>query len=367
MIVVSAYQFASPKTQVQLDHPARPVLLVLSSYQATNWQVTLSPGTRLKAVVVSSFGGKSSVDAGQEVPVVSDILPYAYQTANIRFRQLIEQLHFNYGVTRVHALRGSYTLTSTVSVAGPHAPDPMLTLAGVQAEPARRLVSFTLMGIDGRRQPWTNTGQKGGRDEGSGGHRGVSSSGGTDAVILGEDGTAFALTSNGGTLLWFPKGLSEAATKMELPSHLPRLSWGSGLAWDARKGVLALVSFGGEGHFYRYDTRKQQWLGASSLQNKDLLGLTYNALTNRYVGVSDYAELMEFSEAGEVLATHHLDKLLPDLGSTYDRGNDRLKGLMLAAEGQTVAIVHVRDAAVTHIWTYELDTRRAQLTYKPKT
>lgn len=363
VIVVSGYQFASAATQVHLDHPARPVLLILSSYAATNWQVALSSGTSLKAVVVSSLVGRSSVQTSQGVPLVNDILPYAYDPANIRFRELIERLHAQYGVTRVLALRGSYTLPSSVSVAGPHAPDPMLTSDGVQAESARRQMSFALAGIDGRRRAWTNSGPKEGRDEGTE-NRGVSSNAGSNAVALADDGAAYALMGNGSTLLWFPKGLAAAAAKVEPPSHMPRLSWASGLAWDTRKGILAIVSFGGEGYFYRYDTRGQQWLGASSLQNKDLVGLAHNASTNRYVGITDYAELMEFSEAGEVLAAHPLAKLLPDLGSTYDRNNGRLKGLMLVSEGQAVAIINVRDATVTHIWTYELDTRRAQLTYK---
>ncbi len=53
-----------------------------------------------------------------------------------------------------------------------------------------------------------------------------------------------------------------------------------------------------------------------------------------------------------------------DLDSTYDKNNSRLEGLTLAVRDHTVAVVNVRNASVTHIWTCELGGRKAQLTYK---
>jgi hypothetical protein len=136
------------------------------------------------------------------------------------------------------------------------------------------------------------------------------------------------------------------------------------MAWDTRQGVLAIVSFGGEGYFYRYDTRNHQWLGARSLQNRDLQSLALNAETGGYVAVSDRAELVVFNERGELEEVQSLAKLLPDLDSTYDKGNSRLTGLTIAAKGNAVALVNVREGTVTHIWTCELGVRKAQLTYK---
>ncbi|HEY8360272.1 MAG TPA: hypothetical protein VIL30_22690, partial [Ramlibacter sp.] len=138
----------------------------------------------------------------------------------------------------------------------------------------------------------------------------------------------------------------------------------SGIAWDTRKGVLAIVSFGSEGYFYRYDTRNRQWLDARSLQNRDLYSLTFNPGTGGWVALSDKAELVTFNERGELEGVQPLQALLRDLDSTYDKGNGRLDQLTVAADGTAVAILNVRKGTVTHIWTWDQVTRRAQLTYK---
>lgn len=59
-----------------------------------------------------------------------------------------------------------------------------------------------------------------------------------------------------------------------------------------------------------------------------------------------------------------LKDLLPDLGSTYDRGNRRPEGLHAVASGPACAVVNIGNGSVTHIWTYDERMRKAQLTYK---
>lgn len=125
-----------------------------------------------------------------------------------------------------------------------------------------------------------------------------------------------------------------------------------------------LVSFGGEGFLYRYDTRRHQWLDSHSLQNRDIQSLSLNRKTGEFVAISDRAELLRFNELGEVEEIQPLDKLLPDLNSTYDKGNQRLQNLVVAADGPSVAVVNVSNGTVTHIWTYDQVARQAQLTYK---
>jgi hypothetical protein len=125
------------------------------------------------------------------------------------------------------------------------------------------------------------------------------------------------------------------------------------------------VSFGGEGYFYRYDTRNHVWLGVRSLQNRDLYSLAFNVATGGYVAISDRAELVFLTERGELDEVRPLAELLADLGSTYDRGNAPLTGLQVAAHGNAVALVNVDNGTVTHIWTYDRKKSKAQLTYKP--
>ncbi|WP_158080895.1 DUF4124 domain-containing protein [Pelomonas sp. KK5] len=362
VIVVSAYEFSAGETKVHLNHPARPVLLVLTSYQNTRWKVLPAPGTRLRGIVVASNENSSTVLAPPEVPVANDQLPYAIETGNLNFRELLGKLHARYGISGVTGFRGGYRLPELVPVSDPFVPDANLSLEGIRPEVARVKMAFDLISTDGRRLPWTNSGPKDGKRY-TGIVRGTGMLAGA-AVVREDGGEAYALEGNGSTLKWFPRGLGGPSEKVPMDKDLPELSWGSGMAWDARSGVLALVSFGGEGYFYRYDTRKHQWLGARSLQNRDLFGLALNAATGGYVSVSERAELVLFNARGELEEVHPLMDLLPDLGSTYDRGNGRLAGLTVAAQGDVVALVNVRNATVTHIWTYELGRRKAQLTYK---
>lgn len=366
VIVVSGYELSSSVTKVHINHSARPVLLVLTSYGHTEWKVLPAPGTLIKAVVVSDHDDRSKVQAPPKVPVVVDDLPDASDTASLDFRKLISKLHARYGVERVLGFRGGYKLPELVPVSGPFLPDPQLTLDGLRPEAPRIRFSFDLISTDGRRLPWTNTGPKDGKRY-TGIVRGgtLGSMGGGPAVVREDGGEAYYLKGNGGTLMWAPQGFGGPEQELVLPPHLPRLSWGSGLAWDTRKGVLAMVSFGGEGYFYRYDTRNRKWLEARQLQrSRDLNALSWNAQTGGFVGITNTAELVTFNERGELEDAQPLEKLLTDLDSTYDKGNSRMDGLAVAANGNAVAVVNVRKGTVTHIWTYEPASRKAQLTYK---
>lgn len=366
MIVVSAYEFSANTTQVHVTHSTKPVLLVLTSYSATEWKVLPAPGTRIKAIVAASREGSPAVLAPPQVPVVYDDLPYATETGNIKFRELISKLNSRYGVNKVTAFRGGYKLPALVPVSGPYVPDPNLSLEGLRPEVPRVSIGFDLISIDGRRLPWTNAGPKDGKR-----YTGIVRGGGIGSMhkhgasaVREDGGEAYYLEGNGGTLVWLAQGFGGPSQKVDVPKNLPELSWGSGMAWDTRKGVLAIVSFGGEGYFYRYDTRKHQWLGARSLQNRDLLSLAHDAVTGNYVAISETAELVLFNDKGELEEVLPLANALPDLNSTYDSHNRRLEGLTVAAHGKVVAVINVREGTVTHIWTYEMASRKGQLTYK---
>lgn len=368
VIVVSGNEAQGRPTRVHLNHPGRPVLLVLATYRQAQWQVLPAPGTTLLAVVVSARDGQSSATAPAGVPVVIDDLPYAYETANINFRRLISLLNSRYGVNRITGYRGGYNLPDLVPVTGPFPPDPAYSLEGLRPEVPRARISFDLVSTDGRRLPWTNAGPKDAKKQyvgvvrGGGMHAWPS---GAPAAVSEDGGEAYALEGNGGRLAWFPQGLGSPTKKyIEVPKNLPELSWGSAMAWNTRKGILALVSFGGEGFFYRYDTRSHQWLTARSLQNRDLISLAHDSVTGNYLGLSNAGELLVFNERGELDDVRPLADVLPDLGSVYDKGNSRLDGLSLAVQGDVVAVVCIQQSTVTHIWTYELGRRKAQLTYK---
>lgn len=81
-------------------------------------------------------------------------------------------------------------------------------------------------------------------------------------------------------------------------------------------------------------------------------------------GLGDADDLLLVYEPGKLDDARPLADVLPELGSVCDKGNSRLDGLSLAAQSDVVAAVCIQQSTVTHIWTYELGRRKAQLSYK---
>jgi|APAra7269096714_1048519.scaffolds.fasta_scaffold10981_2 hypothetical protein len=234
----------------------------------------------------------------------------------------------------------------------------------VFAEVPRVSLKFELLSVTGSRQRWTNSGPEGGRRfDGTVRGGSIVEDAALPAVVSENGSEAYTLKGNGGTLAWMPKGFGGPVQELTPPSRLPALSWASGLAWDTRKGVLGIASHGGEGYFHRYDTRNHTWLDARSLKNLDLIGLAFDEMTGTYVGFSKDAQLVTFNDQGDIRQVRPLVDVLPGLRGTFDRV-PHASGITLAARGGVIAIVNVRKASVTHIWTYETATARAQLTYK---
>ncbi|RZL37906.1 MAG: DUF4124 domain-containing protein [Rubrivivax sp.] len=233
-------------------------------------------------------------------------------------------------------------------------------------EAPRVRLNFDLLSVDGDRLAWTNAGPRDGqRRDGSVRGGSIVEREAPGAAAVNDNGTeAYALQGNGATLAWLPKGFGGPAQKLHPPGNLPRLSWASGIAWDTRNGMLAIVTTGGgDGYFYRYDTRKHTWLDARALKTPNLLSLAFDPVSGKFVAISQDAELVTFNADGAVERVRPLAELLPGLRATFDRV-PHASGLTVAARGGLVAIVNVRKASVTHIWTYDSGTNRAQLTYK---
>lgn len=366
VFVVSGYKSNSRTTVVNLEHQARPVILVLTSYEDMQWKVVPAPGTRIKAIVVASRekSMKEPVDVPAQVPVMSDELPYSSDLSNIKFRELMTKLNANYGVNKVLGYHGEHQLPATITLRGPFAPDPRLTLDGIRPEVARVSLDFNLISVDGRKLPFTSAGPKSGKRYAGVIRGGIMSPQRAGPAAVGDDGKETYFLDGWSALAWAPDGLNGHTEKLKPPANLPELSWASGLAWDTRSGILAMASYGGVGYLYRYDTRNRKWLDAHSLQDHDLIGLTFNQTKNEYVGITAKADLVRINKQGELDDVQSLDKLLPDIGSTYDKGNRHLVSLTVNADGDIIVLSNVHNGTVTHIWTYDQRTRKAQLTYK---
>lgn len=224
-------------------------------------------------------------------------------------------------------------------------------------------VRFHLVSTDGRLLPWSNAGPRDGqRSAGAVAGGTMFRHGAASLALDGHGREAYTLAGNGGTLVWLPKGMDGPRQDLQPPARLPRLSWASGLAWSTKDGLLFIASTGGEGQLYRYDTRNHAWLDARSLKDRHLLSLAFDEASGTLVGLSRGLELVTFSAEGHVKQARSLKGILVGLGS----GKSEMAasdGLSLAAQGGAVAIISVQAASVTHIWTYELASGQAQLTY----
>lgn len=257
------------------------------------------------------------------------------------------------------------TLDGSVAVPAGGAPGATARAARLPERVQAPLVrlSFDLLSADGRRLAWTNTGPKGGNPQaGQVRDAAMNVEEGGPVVLDATGREAYGLGSNGSQLVWMPRGLGGPQQELTPPAKLPRMSWGSAMAWDTRSGVLAIAAGGGQGFFYRYDTRRHAWLGAVSLRNRDLVALASDAVTGNFFGLTGQLELVSYDAQGNEQSVKSLAGVLPAHAQTYSGSLD--VALNLAVRDGVAAIVKISRAKVTHIWTYTLASGIAQLTYK---
>lgn len=351
VILLSGYEPPKGAVQVTIDRPGSKVLLVMTSYEQVNWRVTASPKTTIAAILVGGYY-PSTVSTTLQTSGYMVKLPYAYETENVKFRELLLRLNQLFGIEQVSTFRGSYTLPAHISVTAPDAPRAELTMQGPQPKVSSSKFTFGLLTRDYGRTRWTLSGPlDSGKDAYvSEGKIAVSESG-DRAFRLKADQLESVDISTGQT------------TSIALPPDFPRFSWAMDLAYDSKRNVVSIVTLGGEGFLYRFDARNRKWLDYRSVSNIDIFSLSYDAKADRYVAWTDEGSLLFISGAGEALFAKQVLSRLEGFGRIYDRGNGRPPRLQIAANGDDIALVYIVDGAVKNIWHYSLKTDAAALTY----
>jgi hypothetical protein len=306
VFVVSGYEHSAQVTRVRLNRPGKRVLLVLSTYEKTLWRVEPSAGTTISGVVLASFSGESGVLADSPLPVYVTSLPYAYETDNINFRQLLQQLNAWFGVTKVDALRGKYQLSSPVDINAPDPGRPELTLSGVSAAVPSSVFGIDLLTRDLRRVGYRNDGSSSVPQEGQnllGDSKTAISGSGRQAYILAEDRLQVMDIASG------------QKSVVPLPPGFPAFSWATGVAYDTDQDIVTVVTLGGEGFLYRYDAKTRQWRDFRSLNDIDLTALSYDTARRRYVAWTSNGELLFISSDGKVLDRQPLKSRMIGFGA----------------------------------------------------
>ena len=112
IILVSGYEASDKvafgtRVKVKLDRAGKQVLLVLTSYENIAWEVEASPGTIVKAILVSAYY-RSTLRTRIQTAAFAVKLPYAYELENRDFAALLAQLNKWFGAEKVDAFRGKY-------------------------------------------------------------------------------------------------------------------------------------------------------------------------------------------------------------------------------------------------------------------
>jgi hypothetical protein len=353
-------------TNVIVDRPGKAVLLVLASHESGRWKVRASRDTTLRAILVAT-NGRSTVDGPLGTPTyAAPTLCCATAVESAEFRRVIAALNSSFGIERVHAFLGRSDLPGEVSVSELDAPKPELTLAGTPVTRADKTFEFELITTDLRPVRWTNAGPKTPAD-------------------------AQASLVNGKTLI-LPSGVYQvrpheglfvssrpgaAAQLRPLPQGFPPFSWATDLAYDPQRGIVSVVSLGGEGFFYRFDVAKGQWLDFRSMNNIDVTSLTYDSTRQRYLGWLEYGILIGISPQGVVTDRKEVRNRLPGMLSTIGNieGPSLNRLTMVEKEGY-IALMRIDEprsvqsmangggGPITHMWTYDPQRDVGWLTYK---
>lgn len=369
VIFVSGYEpnkeLNSGKVKVNINRPNQNVLLVLNSYDAVNWEVEATSATNITGVLVSSYypSTVTNIDSNKVFPVE---LSYAYELENRNFVEALKQLKQWFGIDRVNAFRGQYSLPGEITISQSDSPDPAFTLAGYPVQEPSNNFEFTLYNDEFLPVEWTLKGAKDKSD------RSVISQTG---IAVSPDGTEiYELTDDGIKVTDKKTGKQE---NFKLPRKFPELSWGTDIAYDSKRDLVSLVSSHTEGYFYRFDVKKRRWLDVRSTNNINIQSLTYDRTSDRYIAwaenyVGNEGDLLFISGTGELLSQESIRDRLKGFYRLYDRGNEPSIVPEIVAKDDDIALIarkndfasKISNNSIQAIWHYNLITNVIQLTYK---
>ena len=371
VIFVSGYESkddsaSDNRIKVNIDRPGKNVLLVLSSYESIVWEVQASPDTNITGVVQGSYDPSAVITTSPTKGFVAD-LSYTYNLENINFVEVLKQLNKWLGIEQIDAFRGHYALPSTIAISELDTPHPSLTLAGYPVvEPANNF-EFTLYNNSFTPKKWTLKGAVEKCDRNKFFKTGIAvSPNGTETYELTKEGIKVTNKETG------------KQKEYKVPKKFPELSWATDIAYDTKRDLVAAVSFGGEGHFYRFDAKNKRWLDVRSVNGLDITSLSYDSTSDRYIAwLNEYGgdtfegTLLLISGTGKLLSSEYVSDKMPELYRLYDSANGLMPLVKLAAQGNNLALIAYKHdilepigSTPQAIWHYNLESKTMQLTYK---
>lgn len=357
VILISGYEPANKKTagttvKVEVDRPGSKVLLVLTSYEKINWQVSASPSTTISGIVT---WGYETPTVTTSIPTQGFLvkLPYVAETENVKFRNLLTTLNSLFGIEKIDAFRGSYLVPSFVRISSLDPPRVELTANGPSPQKPDKNFTFSLVTTGFKKAVWSLTGPTQDQDE----------------LSIAEGRIAIARSGNviyrlRGDELEISDQLEGNREVVTLPSNFPKFSWAMDIAYDSKRDIVSVVTLGGEGFLYRFDATKRQWIDFRSLNNIDIYSLSYDQSKDRYVAWTDRGSLLFISGEGNALFARKVLHKLAGFGRLYDRANGPAPRITIVPDGNDIALLYIRGKSVKNIWYYNVENDTAVLTYQ---
>jgi hypothetical protein len=287
-------QLHGPLAKVVLDRPGVQTTLVLTSYEALMWEVTLTSSTPMPKVILSQTDKNSSRSAvtinGEPASVELRNLPYSTNDEGEKFRHLVSRLPEDFGVDRISDFKGAYQAPELPFTFGGRSQNTRLEADYLAALVQPDLVTEALRPLAFAREfPEPEVSFK---------------------------GSGFSYGGPGG-------GKVEVTVSLDVPP----ISWPVAAVRDKTTGLVYGVSLGGEGFLYSWDPRDVRWR-AISMENRDAGGLGFDSETQtllvpmQFHGGRSGVKILRLNLKGAVVMQFDLPfEAFPGLTDIYDPGN----------------------------------------------
>ncbi|MDO8343528.1 MAG: hypothetical protein Q7T48_10040 [Cellvibrio sp.] len=353
--VISGYEPLKNEVSITVDRPNSKVILVVSSYEPVLWKISATPNTHISAIF---FGGKQTIFSNKTAPLYEAEIPYATEVNNINFQTLLSKLNDMLKVKNIDYFLGSYKIPSVVVIDKIKKEDKkILSLNGLDTKSPKNNWEFDLLTNANKTEKWSLTGPKAETKQ--------------SYLLQGKflspkKSELYSIKNHNLEILNLS---NNKAHTPPLPEDFPEISWPTDVAYDSRRNYYSIISFGGEGHLYRYSPDKEMWIDFNSAKNFDINSIFYDKKMDRYVAWANFTNrgsLVIFDGDGKYVSDKYIAEKLEGFGRLYDKGNEGAAPLKIVSNGNAIALIAMSSGKVTHIWLYDTETEQAILTYRHK-
>ncbi|MDB2407555.1 hypothetical protein N9W17_03370 [Jannaschia sp.] len=276
----------APRARVIVDRPGAQVTLVLLGRDEVDWRVETTPESRIETVILGGATAQAKLrlnDVRFSLPQDA-ALPYIRTILGQKFRQFLNQLSAQTGLTRITSFRSIYEA------------DPAgLRVDRIDHRPplATEYLRDSVGSIEGMPQALLNQLGRTGQD------RAQASFDASGMTVTDADGSRH-----------YP-----------VPPDLPAPFLPSGAYFDAVNDVLYGISVGGVGTLYQVDAQTGEWQILGTLDGYDGASLLYDRTDDLFVltGAFSRPGRIRILRRGAVLATTNIEvRRFPGLTDLFD-------------------------------------------------